>query len=172
MVKCNPAPRRRAVTRARRVTFGAGRGDETPPPGTIGAVNGSPSRRLRAVAALFAALGAGTAPAVGAEFHTPSGNIRCVLSGGGASASVQCWVLSRACRGEGGTFAYSWAMRATRRPVRFCPGDIVAAGRVLRYGRSVRAGVITCTSRVPGLTCTNRRTGHGFFLSRERQRVF
>ncbi len=115
--------------------------------------------------------GHAAAPAGAAEFHTPSGNIRCTMSGG-PQASVQCWVFSRACRAHGGTFAYSWAMGATRRPTRFCPGDVVAAGRVLPYGRSVRRGVMSCTSRVRGLTCTHRRTGHGFFLSRERQRIF
>ena len=44
--------------------------------------------------------------------------------------------------------------------------------RVLAYGTSRRFGVYTCTSRRSGLTCRNRRTAHGFTVSRESQKVF
>lgn len=44
--------------------------------------------------------------------------------------------------------------------------------RVLRYGTSRRFGVFTCTSRSGGLTCANRRTRHGFTVTRQRRRVF
>ena len=50
--------------------------------------------------------------------------------------------------------------------------DAVPAGRVLAYGRSVRLGPFRCRSRTTGLTCRSRPSGHGFALSRERQRVF
>jgi hypothetical protein len=61
-----------------------------------------------------------------------------------------------------------------------CPGDdegdagplaFEQVARVLAYGRTLRVGGIRCTSAVTGLTCRNR-SGHGFFLSRERWRKF
>jgi hypothetical protein len=44
--------------------------------------------------------------------------------------------------------------------------------RVLKYGHSRRFGRYTCKSRRSGLTCKNRLNGHGFTLSRARQKVF
>lgn len=44
--------------------------------------------------------------------------------------------------------------------------------RVLRYGQTLRVGFFRCTSRVAGLTCVSRHSGHGFFLSSRRQRTF
>jgi hypothetical protein len=54
-----------------------------------------------------------------------------------------------------------------------CHGDTVMSpeARVLAYGRSFAAGGIVCVSETHGLTCTNGK-GHGFFLSKARQRVF
>lgn len=43
---------------------------------------------------------------------------------------------------------------------------------VLAYGKRWRRGPFRCTSRRTGLTCRHRANGHGFFISRERQRVF
>ena len=127
--------------------------------------------RLAIVAALALGIAVPAASGAPAPFRTPSGNIHCYL-GNGSGGTVQCWVMSRACRGEYGTFAYSWAMSGRQRPMRFCPGDLVRGTRVLGYGRSVSVGQMTCRSQQRGLTCTNRRTGRGFFLSRERQRIF
>ena len=44
--------------------------------------------------------------------------------------------------------------------------------RTLAYGTSRTFGIYTCTSRRSGLTCKVRRTGHGFTVSRQSQRVF
>lgn len=43
---------------------------------------------------------------------------------------------------------------------------------VLAYGKRWRRGSFRCTSRRTGLTCRHRANGHGFVISRERQRVF
>lgn len=45
-------------------------------------------------------------------------------------------------------------------------------GPVLEYGGSWRLGDVQCSSERTGVTCTNRRTGHGFFASKARYRVF
>lgn len=42
--------------------------------------------------------------------------------------------------------------------------------RTLAYGKTFRSAGYTCASRKSGLTC--RRGTHGFFLSKERQRLF
>jgi hypothetical protein len=46
--------------------------------------------------------------------------------------------------------------------------------RVLRSGRSLTVGYFRCVSGAAGLTCLSRRSGHGFFLSKDnkRQRLF
>ena len=44
--------------------------------------------------------------------------------------------------------------------------------KVLRYGQTLRVGFFKCTSRVAGLTCVSKPSGHGFFLSDKRQRTF
>jgi Family of unknown function (DUF6636) len=43
--------------------------------------------------------------------------------------------------------------------------------RVLGYGTTWSGGGLRCTSAVNGLICRNK-SGHGFFLSRERWRAF
>lgn len=49
-----------------------------------------------------------------------------------------------------------------------------APTRVLRSGQSLTVGYFRCTSRAAGLTCVSRRSGHGFFLSKNNksQRLF
>jgi hypothetical protein len=43
---------------------------------------------------------------------------------------------------------------------------------VLAYGTIRASGRFTCTSRTTGLTCRDRPSGHGFEVSRQRQRLF
>jgi len=114
-------------------------------------------------------------------FRTPSGNIGCVFSAGlaGAAAPVlRCDVRSglrprprrpAACDLDyGDSVAVGRAGRASL----VCHGDTVLdpRARVLGYGRTWSRGGISCASRATGLTCMNR-SGHGFFLSRERWRI-
>jgi hypothetical protein len=44
--------------------------------------------------------------------------------------------------------------------------------RVLRSGETLSVGFFRCSSRVAGLTCVSRHSGHGFFLSGTTQRTF
>jgi hypothetical protein len=46
--------------------------------------------------------------------------------------------------------------------------------RVLRFGQSLTFPFFRCTSQANGLTCVSRRSGHGFFLSKNNksQRLF
>ncbi len=110
-------------------------------------------------------------PGVLAEhnFQTPSGNIVCnaghVASGGRA---IACVVLSESDkRGQ----HVRWM-----RPTGLAHANWVLANAatdvgVLAYGRTWTWSGFRCLSARAGLTCRNR-SDHGFFLSRERQRIF
>ena len=116
-------------------------------------------------------------------FKTPSGNIVC----GYANTSVYCGIRSGLnppppSRGPGCSRSNRVTLAATGRPhtgKSVCPGeDEEDAGpfagesvaRVLDYGTTWSGGGVRCTSAATGLTCRNR-SGHVFFLSRERWRV-
>ena len=113
------------------------------------------------------ALGASaTADAATKQFRTPSRNIGCLYStSGGPGAFLRCDVLSE---GDNGGF------KLRRRARRIHITDTVYDNRspVLQYGKRKRYGPFTCASRRSGLTCKRRSTGHGFKLSRQRQRLF
>lgn len=124
--------------------------------------------RLAVVAVLVAtlALPAG-ASATFRQFRSPSGNIACAYSStGGPGPFIRCDVLSL---NDVGFF-----LRKHGRAKRHHVTDTVAGpqARVLKYGHSRRFGRYTCKSRRSGLTCKNRLNGHGFTLSRARQKVF
>jgi hypothetical protein len=92
-------------------------------------------------------------------FASPSYNIVCSKAGGG----VQC-VL--------GGKAPAYRLPASGRPFR--ASSIANKGlepSPLAYGKSTTVAGIPCKSETAGVTCTNRG-GHGFFLSRESQRLF
>jgi len=111
------------------------------------------------------------ASAVGMEsgFTTPSGNIACEadLNENGTRA-LHCVLFSASgTRGE-----KTWSMRPRGRAiVRYVQANVATETPTLRYGKTWRWHGITCTSRKSGLTCRNT-AGHGWFLSRQRQRIF
>lgn len=126
-----------------------------------------PAAALVLVAAL-ALSGSLSAAAKTRSFRTPSKNIVCVYSSGGpAGAYIRCDVLSLNDVG----FLLDRRHRAKRIRVTDTAADVNTAA-VLRYGKSRRFGPFRCTSRHSGLTCKSREGGHGFKLSRQRQRVF
>jgi hypothetical protein len=115
-------------------------------------------------------------------FRTPSGNIGCVFASGLSgtrAASIRCDIHTKRYQAPrrpascdldyGDSFEIGRIGRA--RPV--CHGDtaIDPRSRVLGYGSTWQRSGLTCTSRTNGLTCSNR-IGHGFFLSRQRWRIF
>ena len=126
------------------------------------------------------------APRYGA-FKTPSGNIVCGYSiAPDGTASTECGIKSglrppprpiHCDAGDPNDKRVSLRDTGRAAPV-LCAADpgpllpqIDAAAKVLAYGKTVRFGGISCASRTTGLTCRNR-SGHGFFLSRERWRMF
>jgi hypothetical protein len=117
-----------------------------------------------AAAALIALALVAAAPAAAKSFHTPSGNIACLYSkSGGPGPFLRCDVHS--------LNDTAFRLDRTHRGKRVRVTDAVPAGHTLAYGRALRLGPFRCRSRRTGLTCRSR-AGHGFFLSRARQRVF
>jgi hypothetical protein len=138
--------------------------------------------------ALAAALTACTVPAVGhagedmpVGFQSPSGDIHCLLV---EAPDRPAWLRCDMRRIDGPPPArpancpLDWGLafalpegRASGE--RICVADTVVSAQwpVLGYGHVWRIADITCAVAETGLTCTNRH-GHGFFLSRTRQRLF
>lgn len=111
-----------------------------------------------------------------AVFKSPSGNIFCQMSVGEFNG-VRCDILDfqasyndPACELDYG-FAFEVASTGPGYPL--CAGDTVNDGSnaVLNYGQQFTHGSVTCVSEKSGVTCKNP-SGHGFSLSRARQRVF
>ena len=136
-----------------------------------------------AAVALAPTAGAGAdARATFTQFVLPSRNIGCVYSSPDRFTKgyvLRCDIASglrpepmraaAACELDLTGLSLSPARRATVT----CAGDtaIDRRSRVVAYGRRWRGGPFSCTARVTGLTCSSR-AGHGFFLSRERWRVW
>ena len=144
---------------------------------------------MRLAAALGAATIAATlagfarsAPAATVTFfRTPSGNIGCVYASAfqGIPASVRCDIRSglkpkpakpRNCHLDWGD---SYELPKTGRALVTCHGDTALDPHapVLAYGKAWQRNGLMCTSRATGLRCTNK-SGHGFFLSRQRSYRF
>lgn len=116
-------------------------------------------------------MGSGVAPAF---FRTPSGNILCEAWTYKGRTGVGCVVLSeRVPRPyRQGRDYHLWTLDSGIGVLddytRWKPHSTYS---VLRYGRTFTRGAVSCDSRVTGLRCTSRG-GHGYFLSRQRQRVW
>jgi hypothetical protein len=132
-----------------------------------------------ALAAALAAPGGAGATAGFDPFATPSGHIGCMYQHAkGEKAYLRCDVDDVAhpvkrpasCELDYGS---AFGLSASGKAQRLCVGDTVRdpKAKVIKYGTTRRFGPFTCTSKTTGLRCTNR-AGHGFALSRERQRLF
>ncbi len=131
-------------------------------------------RTLVSVLALSAAMAVPAAASAGTGFTSPSKNIGCYLD---RTDGVRCDIRSRTwkppAKPKSCDVDYGQGIGLGRRASFVCAGDTVLnAGRALAYGRTIRAGRFSCTSSSAGMTCRNRVTKHGFFLSRQRYRIF
>ncbi len=137
------------------------------------------ARPILTTALAGAALAASSSSALAlTQFATPSRNIGCI----GDRKEVRCDIRTTtatppkkpaSCQFDWGD---AFAVRPTGKGHGVCHGDtaLPAPGqkvRILEYGTSIRLGSIVCTSRQVGLTCRNPAK-HGFFMSREKLRVF
>ncbi len=121
------------------------------------------------------------------HFKTPSGNIFCGYFHEQGRAGVDCVIRSSykpplPRRGAKCSRDYWVSLDATGRVETegsVCPGEDDPEGPfigaehawILNYGKTWSGGGLQCSSALTGLTCRNK-SGHGFFLSRERWRRF
>jgi hypothetical protein len=136
-----------------------------------------PARRL-ALALLLTA-----SPALADDFlafHSPSGNIHCIIATGADFAQARCDMRDLTpsftrppadCDLDWGS-AFSVGLDDSQGQLA-CVGDTVMMPDSLElgYGDSLTQGGFTCTSDQSGMRCTNP-AGHGFSLSKARQRLF
>ena len=138
-------------------------------------------RRATLLAVVLCLVGAASAQAALIRFATPSRNIGCIAETG---KFIRCDISQsagtrpprpRSCQLDWGN-----AFGVERRSARghgICAGDTALPGpreriRIAAYGTTVRVGNgLRCLSQTTGLTCRNL-AGHGFFLSKQRIRVF
>jgi Family of unknown function (DUF6636) len=132
-------------------------------------------RRLIALAVAGGALVAAAPASAAVSFHSPSGNIRCVIA---AKSHIRCDITHRDWQPppKPSSCEFDWGNTlevGLRGRGRFgCVSDAVNAGRELPYGESITRGRFRCRSRSSGMRCVNTRNGHGFALSREHVRRF
>jgi hypothetical protein len=132
-------------------------------------------RRLVPLAALFAALAAAPSASAAVSFHSPSGNIRCVID---RTSFTRCDITNRdwspprepqSCEFDWGN---SLGLTFRGRGHFLCVSDAVDSGRRLGYGQSIQRGRFRCRTRMSGIRCVNVRNGHGFALSKQSVRRF
>lgn len=112
-------------------------------------------------------------------FRTPSKNIYCLYMELDDEPTVRCDILEARtsyrkpadCEFD---FGQSFSITETgKHGLALCYSDSVMtpdAGEI-GYGESFEEGGISCAVERSGVTCTNRR-GHGFFMSKAKQKVF
>jgi uncharacterized protein DUF6636 len=132
-------------------------------------------RRLVPLAAAITTLVAATPASAATFFHSPSGNIRCVID---RTSITRCDITNRdwspppkpsSCEFDWGN---SLGLGIRGRGRFLCVSDAVDRGRTLNCGDAIRRGRFRCRSRVSGMRCTNVLGGHGFSLSKQRVRRF
>ncbi len=136
---------------------------------------------LLLVALALALLPAGASALRLRMFHTPDRNIGCAMifgkeSGGGSARcdiARHSWKAPPKPRWCPVDWGFGLTVGARKRANFVCAGDTVLhQGRVLRIGRVARLGPFRCRSLPRAVRCVNRRTHHGFRLSRARARRF
>jgi hypothetical protein len=127
--------------------------------------------RLTVASALLATgvVAAVSAPAAAAlrTFRSPTGKLGCMFnSDTDVPRQVRCeW------RGSNDRAV---VLNETGKGRRIKVTDTVMdpKAKVLAYRESTTFGRLKCTSRTSGITCRSLRSGHGFTVSVEKQRVF
>jgi hypothetical protein len=111
------------------------------------------------------------------HFQTPSGNIGCVMSQGGARCDIRKrdWApLPRpASCSKQVDYGQGLQVAHVGQATFVCAGDTALEPGLasLAYGTASRVNGSECISRDDGVTCVNQ-TGHGFFISIQSYQVF
>lgn len=89
--------------------------------------------------------------------------------GAGCDVADKSWSLTSADLASCGQLALAGLSLPAHGAAGFdCRSDVAVPDpqQVLAYGKSLTTGAISCSSAATGVTCHDRRTGHGFFVSR------
>jgi hypothetical protein len=128
------------------------------------------------VAAVAVLAFAGSASAASfKQFHTPSGNINCGMGGGFVRCDIREHSWSPPPKPASCEFDWGSIGVGRQDPAEFlCVSDAVGGpdSQVLDYGEKIVKNRFTCSSKEKGLRCKNHKSGHGFFVSRERVKLF
>src|SRR4051794_26885143 len=123
------------------------------------------------LAASLAAAGLALVPASASAsyraFRSPTGKLGCAFySDPRTPRTARCdWFGSD-------DQALTLTEKGRARRIRISDTVLDPKARVLAYGHSTKFGKLKCTSRRTGITCRSTRSGHGFMVSVQRQRVF
>ena len=137
-------------------------------------------KRLAISLVIGAAALAILAPSASAKFtffESPSGNIGCVINGGGVRCDIQRHSWPTPPKPSSCDVDYGEGVAVGKRdvPASFvCAGDTVFTpdAEVLPYGERIRIKRFRCASKQKGMRCVNRDNKHGFFLSAQDVRLF
>jgi hypothetical protein len=109
------------------------------------------------------------------SFRTPSSNIGCAIAGGSARCDIKQrdWEPPPKPADCDVDFGQGIAVGG-RGPSFVCAGDTALnpTGPVVPYGTDTQVGRFLCASREDGVTCQNTATKRGFFIARDRYRLF
>jgi hypothetical protein len=108
-------------------------------------------------------------------FHSPSGNIGCALGGFGARCDVadHTWIAPPKPTNCDVDWGGGVVVDKKGKAGWVCAGDTTLhQGNALTYGQSASQGRFKCTSKPNGMRCINKRSKHGFFVSRDTVRLF
>ncbi len=111
------------------------------------------------------------------SFRSPSGNIGCIMFEGGARCDIRDREWSPPARPascpEQVDFGQGLQVARTGQASVVCAGDTALdpGATVLGYGEASELGGTQCISRREGVTCANH-SGHGFFISAQRYKLF
>jgi hypothetical protein len=113
------------------------------------------------------------------NFVTPSGNIFCALVGdknNNLRCEIGTFLAPLLPQPYEGYCEFDWGagllLSVNGKAEVLCVSDTIAGSKnVLAYGQTWSKNGFQCTSQPQGLTCKNA-SGKGFFLSRQRWRVF
>ena len=108
-------------------------------------------------------------------FVSPSGNVSCMIDADWARCDIIDRDWSPPPRPADCEFDYGQGISlAPGEQAQFvCAGDTtLESGSVLAYGSSISRGRFHCQSQEAGMRCTNKRNGHGFYLSKQQYKLF
>ena len=108
------------------------------------------------------------------SFSSPTGNIGCYIGEDLARCDIRERTFAAPPKPDGCGLDWGQTLEVGSRIAVFgCVGDtVLGSRRILKYRTTTVVGDFGCTCARTGVTCVNRRTQHGFVISRVVARVF